>query len=157
MTYKNGAGTQVHGKNQMGDEWKEYYREVTEDMGLGKDEVAKMLMDMYDSKNRSWMYASDEEDLEITEAYYEDEESVDAEYATILMDELTENGLDSHILLKYPKIADWWGGILKERKKKAEALRKREEARRKKEEDARARESLLARLTPEEKRLLGVK
>ena len=145
------------GKNQMGDEWKEYQREIIEDMGMGKDEVAKMLMDMYDSKNRSWMYASDEDDLEITEAYYEDEESVDAEFATILMDELTANGLDSHILLKYPQIADWWGSVLKERKKKAEALRKREEARRKKEEDARARESLLARLTPEEKRLLGVK
>ena len=43
------------------------------------------------------------------------------------------------------------------RKKKADALRKREEAKRKAEEDKHARESLLARLTPEEKRLLGVK
>lgn len=152
--------TQALGKNQMGDEWKEYQREIMEDMGLGKDEVVKMLMDMYEQKDRSWMYASDEYDIAVSsdeDTYWENEESVNPEFATILMDELTANGLDSHILLKYPQIADWWGSVLKVRKKNAEAKRKREEAQRKKEEDAHARESLLARLTPEERRLLGVK
>lgn len=127
---------------------------------MDKDEMTKYIMDLYDQKNKQWMYASDEDDITVTvdgDSFWETEESVDPEFATILMDELTANGLDSHILLKYPQIADWWGSVLKVRKKNAEALRKREEAKRKAEEDARARESLLARLTPEERRLLGVK
>jgi hypothetical protein len=120
-----------------------------------QDKMLKELMGIYDSKDRSWEY---------NEELNEDEEWVDEgmneigpEFAITLMDELTANNLDSHVLLKYPEIADWWGGVLKERKKKAEALRKREEAKRKAEEDKHARESLLARLTPEERRLLGVK
>jgi hypothetical protein len=123
-----------------------------------RDRILKDLMDIYQDKNQGWMYASDDEEVE-EDGFWEVEEddNYTSDFAVILMDELTENNLDSHILLKYPKIADWWSGVLKERKKKAEALRKREEARRKKEEDARARESLLARLTPEERRLLGVK
>ena len=114
-------------------------------------------MSVYDSKGRSWEYEDDVVEVDVDDNFWETEESVDPEFATILMDELTANGLDSHILLKYPEIADWWGGVLKERKKKEEALRKREEARRKKEEDKRALDALLARLTPEERRLLGVK
>lgn len=149
----------------MMDEWDrgliKYQKEVEEDMGLNKSEMAKIFLDLYEEKNKKWMYASDEDDMAVAddlEWWEEDiEEEVDAEFATILMDELTANNLDSHILLKYPQIADWWGSVLKERNKKAEALRKREEAKRKKEEDKRARESLLARLTPEERRLLGVK
>jgi hypothetical protein len=73
------------------------------------------------------------------------------------MDELTANNLDSHILLKYPRIADWWGKVLTTRKKKEEKRRWVEEKKRKEEEDKRAREVLVARLTPEERRLLGVK
>ena len=150
------------------DEWDRSlisHQQLMEDLGMNKDEMAKYIMDMYEQKNRKWMYASDEDDITVSEEdqfWDEDEEpydegDVDAEFATILMDELTANGLDSHILLKYPEIADWWGGVLKERQKRAEALRKREETKRKKEEDKRARDALLARLTPEEKRLLGVK
>lgn len=129
-------------------------------MGLDKDEMAKMIMGMYESKTKDWMYAADEYDMAVADDRWWEEEEIEeasTEYAVILMDELTANNLDSHILLKYPEIADWWGSVLRERKKKAEAKRKKEEARRKKEEDARARESLLARLTPEERRLLGVK
>jgi hypothetical protein len=118
-------------------------------------------MGMYQDKSQDWVYSLDEvEDNRWSDFDRDDEEenySTSTEYAVILMDELTANNLDSHILLKYPKIANWWGGVLKERKKKAEALRKREEARRQKEEDKRAREVLVARLTPEERRLLGVK
>lgn len=125
-----------------------------------RDKILKDLMRAYDSKNRSWEYETSNFDEEVEEDGFwevEEDDSYTSDFAVILMDELTENNLDSHVLLKYPKIADWWGSVLRERKKKAEALRKREEARRKKEEDAHARESLLARLTPEEKRLLGIK
>ena len=120
-----------------------------------KDKMLKELMGIYDSKGRSWEYEDDV--VEVNDNFWETEESVDPEFAIILMDELTANNLDSHILLKYPQIADWWGSVLKVRKKNAEALRKREEAKRKAEEDKRARDALLARLTPEERRLLGVK
>ena len=126
-----------------------------------KDKILRQLMGMYQDKSQDWVYSLDEvEDNRWSDFDRDDEEenySTSTEYAVILMDELTANNLDSHILLKYPKIANWWGGVLKERKKKADALRKREEAKRKAEEDKHARESLLARLTPEEKRLLGVK
>lgn len=124
---------------------------------LGDDEMIKSLMDMYTKQSRGWAYDDDIIVSADEDNFWETEESVDPEFAVILMDELTANGLDSHILLKYPQIADWWGSVLKVRKKNAEALRKRLEAARKQAEDARARESLLARLTPEEKRLLGVK
>lgn len=75
----------------------------------------------------------------------------------VLMDELTANDLDSYILLKYPEIAEWWGDVLKKRKKKAAEQRKKEAEQRKKDKDEQDRKSLLARLTPRERRLLGVK
>lgn len=124
---------------------------------LGDDEMIKSLMDMYTKQSKGWAYDDDIIVSADEDNFWETEESVDPEFAIILMDELTANNLDSHILLKYPQIADWWGSVLKVRKKNAEALRKREEAKRKREEDKHARESLLARLTPEERRLLGVK
>jgi hypothetical protein len=125
-----------------------------------KDKILRDLMGIYQDKGQGWIYDEEVEDNRWSDFDRDDEEEYDShtsDIATTLMDELTENNLDSHILLKYPKIADWWGSVLKERKKKAEALRKREEARRQKEEDKRAREVLVARLTPEERRLLGVK
>ena len=132
------------------------HQQLLEDLGMDRDEMTKYILDMYEQKSRTWTYDPDEVQDE-DEFWEEDIEEVGTEFAVTLMDELTANNLDSHILLKYPVIADWWGGVLKERKKKEEALRKREEARRKKEEDKRALDALLARLTPEERRLLGVK
>ena len=130
-------------------------------------EMIKYLKEVYDSKSRGWGYETSDVDPDDEESDFDsdDEEEWEVEdtkdefeeVATILMDELTANNLDSHILLKYPKIADWWGSVLRERKRKEEAKRKREEAKRQKEEDARARELLLSRLTPEERRLLGIK
>jgi hypothetical protein len=134
-----------------------------------KDEMIEYLMKMYRDKTEDWVFGVADEDVDLDDdrwsdfdSYSDEDEEDDLEddfegVSTILMDELTANNLDSHILLKYPRIADWWGNILTTRKKKEEKKRKAEEARRKKEEDARARESLLARLTPEERRLLGVK
>jgi hypothetical protein len=135
-------------------------------MGDGyKDEMIEHLMKIYQDKSQDWILDIDEvdedrwsdfdrdSDEEIEDDLEDDFERV----STILMDELTENNLDSHILLKYPRIADWWGGVLKQRKEKEEKRRWVEEKKRKEEEDKRAREALVARLTPEERRLLGVK
>ena len=106
-------------------------------------------------------FPSEEEDLGYSSDDWEDPNDEDPEefeaIAIRLMDILTENKLDSYAILKDPIIAEWWGMIVKERAKKAEKLRKIEEARLQQEEDARARQSLLARLTPEERRLLGIK
>lgn len=74
-----------------------------------------------------------------------------------IMDVMVENNIDSFILLKDPIVARWWGDILQERKRIAEKKQRREEAVRKAQEDERARAELLSRLTPEEKRLLGIK
>ncbi len=131
-----------------------------------KDKMIEHLMKMYRDKTKDWVFGEvDEDDEEIDEDRwsdfdsYSDEDEVEDDFegvSTLLMDELTANNLDSHVLLKYPKIAEWWGKVLTTRKKKEEKRRWVEEKKRK-EEDARARESLLARLTPEERRLLGVK
>jgi hypothetical protein len=128
-------------------------------------EMIKYLKEVYDSKSRGWEYETSDIDYEEdkwADFDSDDEEDLEDDFefaavATLLMDELTANNLDSHILLKYPKIADWWGSVLRERKRKEEAKRKREEAKRKREEDERARELLLSRLSPEERRLLGIK
>ena len=125
-------------------------------------EMIKYLKEVYDSKSRGWEYETSDIDYEEdkwADFDSDDEEDLEDDFefaavATLLMDELTANNLDSHILLKYPKIADWWGSVLRERKRKEEAKRKREEAKRKREEDERARELLLSRLSPEERRLL---
>lgn len=119
-------------------------------------ELAKALIDVYTTKNSKWVF-DEESEYNDEEEYDEDEDIYDNEFATILMDELTANNLDSHILLKYPQIANWWGDVLNERKRKADAKRKAEAAKRKAEKDKHARDSLLARLTPEERRLLGIK
>jgi hypothetical protein len=129
-----------------------------------KDRVLRELMKIYQDKSQDWLLDIDEVDEDRWSDFdsYSDEEEDDLEddfegVSTILMDELTANNLDSHILLKYPRIADWWGKVLTTRKKKEEKRRWVEEKKRKEEEDKRAREALVARLTPEERRLLGVK
>lgn len=115
---------------------------------------AKVAKDDYEfpSENEDWEYPSDDWE----DPNDEDPEEFEA-IAIRLMDILTENKLDSYAILKDPIIAEWWGMIVKERAKKAKKLRKIEEAQRQQEEDERARQSLLARLTPEERRLLGIK
>jgi len=127
-----------------------------------KDKILRELMDMYQDKRQDWIHSLDDlEDDRWSDFDRDDEDEEDdvlaLDFAVILMDELTENNLNSHILLKHPKIADWWGGVLKQRKEKEEKRRWVEEKKRKEEEDKRAREALVARLTPEERRLLGVK
>jgi len=127
-----------------------------------KDRVLRELMKIYQDKSQDWILDIDEVDEDRWSDFDRDDEDEEddvlaLDFAVILMDELTENNLDSHILLKHPKIADWWGGVLKQRKEKEEKRRWVEEKKRKEEEDKRAREALVARLTPEERRLLGVK
>ena len=128
-----------------------------------KDRIIKDLIDMYQDKRQDWIHSLDdlEEDRWSDFDSDSDEGIVEEDdfegVSTLLMDELTENNLDSHILLKYPRIANWWGGVLKQRKEKEEKRRWVEEKKRKEEEDKRAREVLVARLTLEERRLLGVK
>jgi hypothetical protein len=134
-----------------------------------KDKMFEHLMKIYQDKSQDWVYSLDEVEDNRWSDFDSESEEEDAdigywgqkednlEFAVILMDELTENNLDSHILLKYPKIAKWWGKVLTTRKKEEEKRRWVEEKKRKEEEDKRARKVLIARLTPEERRLLGVK
>ena len=126
-----------------------------------KDKVIEHLMKIYQDKSQDWILDIDEVDEDRWSDFDRDsDEEIEDDFegvSTILMDELTANNLDSHILLKYPRIAEWWGGVLKQRKEKEEKRRWVEEKKRKEEEDKRAREALVARLTPEERRLLGVK
>lgn len=74
-----------------------------------------------------------------------------------VMRELERNGIETAIILRDTEVAEWWGAVkAEERRVEAERKRKEDEKRRK-EEDKRKRDELLSRLTPEEKRLLGIK
>ena len=133
--YRHSGGWELHAAED------DYLERIMEDMLSSDDEAASDDDGWYDD----WEDPN-EDDLEDHEAI-----------AIRLMDALTENNLDSYILLKDPVIAEWWGNIVKARNYQAEKKRKAEEAQRKKEEDERARAELLSRLTPEERRLLGIK
>lgn len=77
--------------------------------------------------------------------------------AEILMRELEKFGKADFVILGNDEIQHWWTKVKTKEREKLEAIKRREEVIRKIEEDARAKEALLARLTPEEKRLLGIK
>lgn len=133
--YRDSGGWELHAAED------DYMDRLLEDLMSPDDETA--------SDDDGW--------LEDWEDPNEDDPEDSEAIAIRLMDALTENNLDSYILLKDPVIAEWWGNIVKARNFQAEKKRKAEEAQRKKQEDARAREELLSRLTPEERRLLGIK
>ena len=107
-----------------------------------------------------WMDDSDTsyDDIEDDDGVWGDDSYLEEfeEMAVTLMDEFVANNLDSHVLLKYPNIAEWWGKVIKERKIKEERRRKAEEKRAKEEEDKRKRAELISRLTADELRLLGI-
>jgi hypothetical protein len=121
----------------------------------------------YLEPNRIRSYYTNEEDeyqdYDEEDQFDEDDESDEDDPYNIesmairMMDVMVENNIDSFILLKDPIVARWWADILQERKRIAEKKQRREEAVRKAQEDERARAELLSRLTPEEKRLLGIK
>ena len=74
-----------------------------------------------------------------------------------LMDELVANGLESYIILKHPEVSKWWTEVTRERTRVENARRLEQEKKRKEKEDKRKRADIISRLTPEERRLLGVK
>ena len=138
------------------------------------EKLIEHMVKIYQDSNGSWTEHTDDGDISIVatldswdddEEWYKedwedpnDEDPEDFEAIAIrLMDLLTENKLDSYVILKDPIIAEWWGGIVKSRIAKEEKQRKIDEEKRRKAEDDHARQSLLARLTPEERRLLGLK
>lgn len=82
------------------------------------------------------------------------------DYKTIaekLMRELVANEIESHVLLKDDEIRDWWAGILREDKRRADEEAKKEAARIRRENDKKLKEAVLSRLTDDEKRVLGLK
>lgn len=106
--------------------------------------------DDYDST--PWDFDNNEDDVE----YYrkkKDKIVVSAkefeEFAKVAMRELTANKIDIFVLLKNDKLRDWWNGVLKE--ELAEQLKKEAEERRKQ-----VKEDALAKLSDEEKEVLGL-
>lgn len=77
--------------------------------------------------------------------------------ADAVMRELVANGIEDMILIKNDDVREWWGDIVAEEKRKAEAEARKERERQKKLEDIKALKALMERLTPEEKRLLKMK
>lgn len=100
----------------------------------------------------------DDNDWE-TEDWYEDEGRGYAyeSMLQVVLEELIKQGKADFLILKHDELRDWWGKVQTVERKKQEAIERRAEAKRKKDEDERAKADLLARLTPEEKRLLGIK
>lgn len=101
----------------------------------------------------------DGDDWEDDADWYEDEER-GYNYESMLRDvleELIKQGKADFIILKHDELRHWWSKVQTIERRKQEAQERRAEAKRKKEEDKQAKADLLARLTPEEKRLLGIK
>ena len=116
-----------------------------------KDKMAEMLMHIYNNNTYRW----DDED----DTYSEDEEYKNFDYSRIaetLMRELVANKVELLLVLKDDEIREWWEDVLKEEKRRAAEAARREKERKKKEADALAKKELLDRLTPNEKRLLGI-
>ena len=73
-----------------------------------------------------------------------------ARIACKAMEELVKSGKADFLLIKDDEVREWWD-------QHQEADRKAREAREQKERDARVRRGALAKLTPEEKKILGIK
>lgn len=71
--------------------------------------------------------------------------------------ELEANGIADLLLLKDNEVRDWWLAHKEADRKEQERIRAAEERKKKAAEDKRKKAELLARLTPEEKRILGIK
>lgn len=93
----------------------------------------------YESDNESWELAQLKKQADRL-----------ARIACKALTELENNGVVEAILLRDDEVATWWG-------QHKEADRKAEEERKRKAEEARAKKAALAKLTPEERRLLGIK
>lgn len=73
-----------------------------------------------------------------------------ARIACKAMEELVKSGKADFLLIKDDEVREWWD-------QHQEADRKAREAREQKERDARVRREALAKLTDEEKKILGIK
>ena len=73
-----------------------------------------------------------------------------ARIACKAMEELVKQGKADFLLIKDDEVREWWNTH-------QEADRKAREAREKKEHENRIRKEALAKLTPEEKKILGIK
>lgn len=73
-----------------------------------------------------------------------------ARIACKAMEELVKSGKADFLLIKDDEVREWW-------EQHQEADRKAREAREQKERDARVRREALAKLTDEEKKILGIK
>jgi len=73
-----------------------------------------------------------------------------ARIACKAMTELVEQGKADFLLIKDDEVRDWW-------EQHQEADRQAREAREKKEREAKIRKEALAKLTAEEKKILGIK
>ena len=73
-----------------------------------------------------------------------------ARIACKAMEELVKSGKADFLLIKDDEVREWWDAH-------QEADRKAREAREQKERDARVRREALAKLTDEEKKILGIK
>jgi hypothetical protein len=73
-----------------------------------------------------------------------------ARIACKAMTELVDQGKADFLILRDDEVREWW-------EQHQEADRKAREARERKERDAKIRKEALAKLTPEEKKILGIK
>lgn len=123
--------------------------------------------DLYDYvkviKRDDYGYSSDKM-LDIWNAYNEADakskpKKIEYDFESIaqtLMQELEDNKISTAVLMKNENIAGWWAEETAKRKKAEEAKRKKLEELKVKAEEKRQRDDLLATLTPEQKRLLGI-
>lgn len=105
-------------------------------------------------------YYSDTNDNTVSEWQYRELKARADMLARIACKSLTEleaNGIAELLLLRDDEVREWWLQHKEDDRKEHERLRKEAEKKAAAAERKRKKAELLARLTPEEKRILGIK
>lgn len=91
-----------------------------------------------------------DDDPGYSERQWKEKTDILARIACKAMTELTEQGKADFLILRDDEVREWW-------EKHQEADRKAREARERKEYEARVRKEALAKLSDEERKILGIK
>lgn len=131
-------------------------------MGFGSDsdydDIWKSggLADIFKKKNRTAYPSYDDEEVDQTGNLKRKLAKME-DMAKRIMEALDADGRADFVLLKDPEICKWWRDIKEEEKRIQAELERKQKAKEEKERLARLKTDLLNRLTPDEKKALGIK
>ncbi len=120
------------------------------------DDWGSVLKDIY-MKAKQKPKSPYEEDIEAESAAYRRRAIKMDRIARKVMDALNEDGRGDLLLIKDDEVREWWAKIMETERVAREAEERKRLAQEEKERIAKIKEDLLNRLTPDEKKALGIK